>query len=103
MDFLNKGNIHMKKIIAVACLSLATLGFSATSVLAAKNVASTEPSVITLSSMQIDAISVNLLLASKKIISSQEWNSNFRSIVHAKTELEIINLYNSLVGKLATP
>lgn len=92
----------MKKIIAVACFSLAVLGFNATSALAANSVTGTSSSVISAGNMKNDAVTINLFLVNQKIISHVEWNANLMKIVSAKTEQEIKSVYDSLVYKVAT-
>lgn len=88
----------MKKIIAAACFSLAAFGFSTTSSLAAGNVAAVSASA---ASMQKDAIALNYMLATKKVISMDEWYANVLKIVNASTEQETKAVYDALVYKVA--
>lgn len=90
----------MKKIIAVVCFSLVSLGVSATSALAANDVAANASISDSKRSLQYGSVNINRMLAERKEISLVVWSENIRKIFDAKTEQEAKVVYDDLLYKL---
>ncbi|WP_455818363.1 hypothetical protein [Pseudomonas cerasi] len=86
----------MKKILKVVCFSLVTLGFSATSALAANDVAANASSTASVRYLQNGALMFNQILMQKKVISAAESNENIQKILYVKNEQEAKAVYNAL-------
>lgn len=86
----------------MACFTVAALGFTATSALAANNAVDKQSSGVSSERVMNNAIAMNRILAEKKVITLVEWSNNIQKIVSAKTGQEIQSIHDALYYKIMT-
>lgn len=91
----------MKKIIAVACLSLAALGFSTTSALAANDLTHVKSQSASFEQIKQEAIKINMYLYNVDEISSAQWHSNIFDICLETNEQKLRAIHAALVNQKA--